>query len=67
MSNFAENLSILRRRAGYTQESLAEVLGVSRQAVGKWEKGLSSPSTANLLALAKLYGASSEELLRDVA
>ena len=41
MSNFAENLSILRRRAGYTQESLAEVLGVSRQAVGKWESGVS--------------------------
>ena len=50
-----------------TREFVAGSLGVSRQSVGKWEKGLSSPSTANLLALAKLYGVSAEELLRDVA
>ena len=41
MSYFPENLSLLRRRAGYTQESLAEALNVSRQAVSKWESGVS--------------------------
>ena len=45
---------------------IAETLGVSRQAVSKWEKGTSDPSTSNLLALAKLYGVSPEELLECV-
>ena len=46
MSIFSENLPQLRRRAGYTQEGLAEALGVSRQAVGKWESGQSLPEAA---------------------
>lgn len=62
-----ETLLAHRARCQMTQEFVAGALGVSRQAVSKWEKGLSSPSTANLLALAKLYGVSVEELLRDVA
>ena len=49
-----------------TQEFVAESLGVSRQAVSKWESGASDPSTSNLLALARLYGVSAEELLRSV-
>lgn len=49
-----------------TQEFVAEHLGVSRQAVSKWESGTSDPSTSNLLALAKLYGVSAEELLKEV-
>ena len=50
-----------------TQEFVAESVGVSRQAVSKWERGDSDPSTSNLLALAKLFGVSAEELLRNVA
>ena len=50
-----------------TQEFVAETLGVSRQAVSKWENGTADPSTANLLALAKLYGGSAEDLLRSAA
>ena len=65
MSNFATNLSILRRRAGYTQESLAEVLGVSRQAVGKWEGGQGLPEAATLIALADLLGCSLDQLIRE--
>lgn len=42
---------------------MAEALGVSRQAVSKWENGSSEPSTANLMALAKLYGLPVDELL----
>ena len=55
-----------RTRSHMTQEFVAEHLGVSRQAVSKWENGTSDPSTANLLALAKLYGVSAEALLKDV-
>lgn len=47
-----------------TQEFVAETVGVSRQAVSKWESGTSEPSTSNLLA--KLFGISAEELLREV-
>ena len=49
-----------------TQEFVAEQLGVSRQAVSKWENGTSDPSTSNLFALARLFGISVEELLKDV-
>lgn len=61
--NLGEALKTRRTTAGYTQEYVAEALGVSRQAVSKWEIGASEPSTANLLALAKLYGVSVDELL----
>ena len=50
--------------AGYSA-FVAESIGVSRQAVSKWETGAADPSTANLLALAKLYGVSPEELLHN--
>ena len=65
MSNFAKNLSILRRKAGYTQETLAEVLGVSRQAVGKWEGGQGLPEAATLITLADLLGCSLDQLMRE--
>lgn len=55
-----------RTRCGMTQEFVAERLGVSRQAVSKWEQGKADPSTSNLLALAKLFCISPEELLRCV-
>ncbi len=55
-----------RARCSMTQEFVAEQLGVSRQAVSKWENGTSDPSTSNLLALAKLFGISAEELLKSV-
>lgn len=48
-----------------TQEFVSETLGVSRQAVSKWENGVSDPSTSNLIALAKLYGVSAEELIQS--
>ncbi len=55
-----------RLRCQMTQEFVAETVGVSRQAVSKWESGASDPSTSNLVALAKLFGISPEELLHDV-
>ena len=61
-----ERIASLRKKAGLTQEELAEKLGISPQAVSKWENGTSDPSTSNLFALAKLYGISVEELLKEV-
>ena len=55
-----------RTRCKMTQEFVAESIGVSRQAVSKWESGTSDPSTSNLFALATLFGISAEELLKDV-
>ena len=63
---FSDNLQFLRARRGLTQEQLAETLNVSRQSVSKWESGAADPSTSNLLALAKLFGVSAEELLKSV-
>ena len=55
-----------RKAAGLSQESLGERLGVSRQAVSKWENGTSEPNTSNLMALARLYGIPAEDLLKGV-
>ena len=56
-----------RTRCKMTQEFVAESIGVSRQAVSKWESGASDPSTSNLFALATLFGISAEELLKNVS
>ena len=61
--DMAKRLADRRRAAGLSQESLAEQLGVSRQAVSKWERSESSPDTDNLIALAQLYGVSLDDLL----
>ena len=59
----ANRLYELRKKQGLSQEELAEKLGVSRQAVSKWERSESSPDTDNLIALAQLYGMSLDELI----
>ena len=59
----ANRLVQLRREQGLSQEELASKLGVSRQAVSKWERAESSPDTDNLIALARLYGVSLDALL----
>ena len=65
--SLGEELKAQRLRCKMTQEFVADALGVSRQAVSKWETGAVDPSTSNLLALAKLYGMSAEELVKSVA
>ena len=62
----AERLREHRARCNMTQEFVAEALGVSRQAVSKWETGATDPSTANLIALAKLYGVPAQQLLEGL-
>ena len=64
--SLGEALKVHRTECKMTQEFVAEHLGVSRQAVSKWETGTSDPSTSNLLALAKLYGIRAEELLQEI-
>ncbi len=59
----ANRLQQLRKEKGYSQEELAQALGLSRQAVSKWERAESSPDTDNLICLARLYGMSLDELL----
>ena len=59
----ANRLYELRKQQGLSQEELAEKLGVSRQAVSKWERSEASPDTDNLIALAKIYGLSLDELI----
>lgn len=62
--DIAYRLSKLRRERNLSQEALANQLGVSRQAVSKWERAESSPDTDNLIALADLYGMSLDDLLK---
>lgn len=64
--SLSEMLKENRTRCKMTQEFVAESIGVSRQAVSKWENGTSEPNTSNLVALAKLYGISAEDLLKGV-
>lgn len=64
--SLGEVLKQHREDCKMTQEFVAEAIGVSRQAVSKWENGTSDPSTSNLIALAKLFELSAEELLHEI-
>lgn len=60
----ANRLVGLRKANNLSQEALAEKLGISRQAVSKWERAEASPDTDNLILLSRLYGVSLDELLK---
>lgn len=62
----AELLKQNRTRCKITQEFVAKTIGISRQAVSKWENGSAAPSTSNLIALANLYRISVDEQLKNV-
>ncbi len=61
----AEKIVWCRRRAGLSQEELAEKVGVSRQAVSKWELGDATPEVGKLLALARTFGVTTDWLLSE--
>lgn len=63
--NFAEKLLYLRTENGYSQEVLAGELGVSRQAISKWELGTTLPETDKIIAIGELFGVSLDSLLVD--
>ena len=58
-----ERLRELRKKAGYSQEELAEELNISRQAVSKWENSTANPDINNLIQLSELYRVSTDYLL----
>lgn len=62
---FADKLIQLRKKAGWSQEELADQLQVSRQAVSKWEGAQSMPDLEKLLCLSKMFGVSTDYLLKD--
>ena len=59
-------LKFYRKQAGYTQEQIAEKIGVSRQAVAKWESGESMPDIESCIRLADFYGTTVDLLVRDL-
>ncbi len=63
--NIAQKLQVLRKNKGISQESLAEKLAVSRQAIGKWESGQSYPDIDKLIQLSEFYKISLDRLLKD--
>lgn len=66
MEDRFSNLKIFRRQFGYTQEEIAEKLGVSRQAVAKWERGETFPDIENCIKLADIYETTVDMLVRNL-
>ena len=62
---FAEKLKSIRKQAGFSQEQLAEKIGVSRQAITKWETDTGIPDIGNLMAISALFDISIDELLSN--
>lgn len=65
--SFGENLKNVRKQRGITQEELAETLGVSRQAISKWESDNGYPETEKLLLLSKKLNISLDYLMNDAS
>lgn len=63
----SDRIASLRRQAGWSQEELAERLDVSRQSVSKWESGASQPEVDKIVSLSRLFGVSTDYLLREEA
>ena len=61
----ADKIIDLRKKNGWSQEELAEKLGVSRQAVSKWESAQAIPDLGRVLAMADLFSVTTDYLLRD--
>ena len=64
---FADKLIALRKKAGWSQEELAEKLNVTRQSVSKWEGAQSVPDIDKILQLSRLFGVTTDYLLKDDA
>ncbi len=62
---FGEKLSKLRKECNYTQEQLADLIGVSRQSISKWELDIAYPETDKLIELGKLFDCSMDYLLKE--
>lgn len=62
---FSDNLQNFRKQKGYSQEQLAEMLGVSRQTIYNWESGASYPDVEKLVEISQLMGCTLDELVRE--
>ncbi|HAB00155.1 MAG TPA: XRE family transcriptional regulator [Ruminococcaceae bacterium] len=62
---FADKLILLRKKAGWSQEELAEQMNVTRQSVSKWEGAQSVPDLEKMIRLSELFGVSTDYLLKD--
>lgn len=62
---FKDKLSALRKQHSMTQMELAEKLGISRQAISKWERGVAEPSTENLVSIGKLFNVPVDTLVDE--
>ena len=63
----AEKITLLRRQRGWSQEDLAERMGVSRQSVSKWESAQSIPDINRILELSRIFEVSTDYLLKNEA
>lgn len=61
----ADKIMSLRKKCGWSQEELAEQLGISRQSVSKWESGMSIPDLEKIVKMSALFGVSTDYLLKD--
>ncbi len=64
--NMADRIQQMRKKAGLSQEELADRVGVSRQAVSKWEGGQSSPDLENIVIMSDLFGVTTDYLLKGI-
>ena len=64
---FGEKLQYLRKEQNWTQEQLADQIGISRQSLSKWELGAATPDTEHVVRLSRLFGVSTDTLLLDDA
>ena len=63
-SDISQRLQELRKKSGHSQEKVSELIGVTRQAISKWENGQGLPDANNLIALSNLYQVSLDYLLK---
>lgn len=61
----ADKIMTLRKKCGWSQEDLADQLGISRQSVSKWESGMSIPDLEKIVKMSSLFGVSTDYLLKD--
>ena len=65
MNNFGDNIALLRKNRGWTQTSLADRIGISPQAISKWERGIGYPDLTLIPRIAELFSVSTELLFAD--
>ena len=64
--NIADRIQYLRKQKGYSQEELADKVGVSRQAVSKWESEQSTPDLEKVIAMSELFEVTTDYILKGI-